>query len=377
MAAIRQMRRLPPRFRIGSGAMPQKQSRAPTDTEADLLVSMSTKPRKVLAFPIGGEEIPSSRLRLHCYARRFRAAGIAFEVYREGAQGVRARLRNLYHFLTADVFFVQKQLFGPRRLRLSRRLNKRIVYDIDDATFVNQVTGEIDQAAYQTLLAFLGHCDLIVLCNGFLLEHLVRPGQPYLNLVTVPDTAPPLHPLLIKGLPRFGWVGTINNLPYLEALDPIFCALQARYPFELVVICGRAARAKLQARHRYVHWSMDIDQSLAELFDVGLMPLPDDNWTRGKCGYKIIQYQSCGLPAIASPVGINAELIEHGVTGFLADGADQWHAAMEALLADPALADAMSARICETYPGRFSPERNFEQLLAAMCSLKSSHTITT
>ena len=335
-------------------------------------MSTTTTPRKVLAFPIGGEDVPSSRLRLHCYAQRFRAAGVAFELYREGAQGLGARLRNLYHFLTADVFFVQKQLFGPRRLRLSRRLNKRIVYDIDDATFVNQFTGEIDPAAHRALLDFLGHCDLIVLCNGFLLEHLVRPGQAYLNLVTVPTANPPLHPHQVKGLPRFGWVGTANNLPYLEALDPVFCELQTRYPFELVVVCARTAQARLQARHRYVPWDLEIDRSLADLFDVGLMPLPNDNWTRGKCGYKIIQYQSCGLPAIASPVGINADLIEHGATGFLADGADQWRAAMESLLAAPALADAMSARILEQYPQRFSVERNFERLLAAIVTLKGT-----
>jgi glycosyltransferase involved in cell wall biosynthesis len=332
-------------------------------------VSRTIIPRKVLAFPLGGQEVPSSRLRLHCYADRFRAAGVAFEFYQEGATDVRARLRNLYHFLTADIFFVQKQLFGPRRIRLSHWLNKRIVYDIDDATFVDQTTGAVDQRAYQALMDFLQHCDLIVLCNEFLKEHLVRPGQPSLNLATVPPYRPPVRAHRVQGLPRFGWVGTVNNLAYLAALDPVFCDLQSRYPFELVVVCGRSAQAPLRARHRYIPWDLEIDRRLADLFDVGLMPLPDDDWTRGKCGYKIIQYQSLGLPAIASPVGINTQLIEHGVTGFLADDADQWRHAMQCLLQEPALAEAMSARILQQYPERFCVERNFERLFAAMCAV--------
>ena len=71
--------------------------------------------------------------------------------------------------------------------------------------------------------------------------------------------------------------------------------------------------------------------------DIGLMPLPDTPWTRGKCGYKLIQYMACSLPVIASPVGVNRDIVEHGVNGFLATSEDEWRASLSALIRDPKL----------------------------------------
>ena len=71
------------------------------------------------------------------------------------------------------------------------------------------------------------------------------------------------------------------------------------------------------------------------------MPLPDDPWSRGKCGYKLIQYMACGLPVVASPIGVNREIVEHGVNGFLAETPEEWEQALRTLLADPQLRERM------------------------------------
>ena len=333
------------------------------------MVARRTRPRKILAFPLGGPEIPSSRLRIYCYRDRFRREGVRFAVYEDGAKGFWRGLRNLYNLLTSDVFFVQKRIFGLRRMLFCRLLGKRIVLDIDEATFIRQDTGQEDRKSSRALRRFLRHCHLLVLCNGFLRERLTRPGLPVLNLLTVPLETPATRPHRIRGLPRLGWVGSGNNLRYLEALDGVFCALQARYPFELTVIGPRDGHANLRANHRYLSWNRDIDRALSEHFDVGLMPLPEDDWTRGQCGCEIIRYQSCGLPAIASPVGINAELIEHGATGLLARDDREWHDCLELLLQNPVLVPLMSRRILDQYPERYSVQRNFERLFAAICEI--------
>jgi len=77
--------------------------------------------------------------------------------------------------------------------------------------------------------------------------------------------------------------------------------------------------------------------------DIGVMPMPDTPWTRGKCGYKLIQYMACGLPVVAAPVGVNAEIVEHGVNGFLASTDQEWREALSTLLANPELRRRMGA----------------------------------
>jgi glycosyltransferase involved in cell wall biosynthesis len=81
-------------------------------------------------------------------------------------------------------------------------------------------------------------------------------------------------------------------------------------------------------------WTEDSEVSLIQSMDIGLMPLPETPWTRGKCAYKLIQYMACGLPVVASPVGVNCEVVEHGVNGFLAATNEEWRSAVETLMSD-------------------------------------------
>jgi glycosyltransferase involved in cell wall biosynthesis len=328
-----------------------------------------TRPRKVLAFPLGGPELPSSRLRILGFRDRFRREGVRFAVYEEGAKGFWRRLRNLYRFVTSDVLLVQGQPFRWRRLLACRLLGKHIVFDIGDAAFIDRRSGRQDPADFRALRRFLRHCHLIVLCNRLLEERLTRPGQRVLILPTVPLETPPVKPRQTRGLPRLGWVGTASNLPYLETLDGVLCELQALRPFALIVIGPPGLQADLRATHRYVPWDLEVDRSLGDLFDVGLMPLPDDAWTRSRCGYQIVRYQSFGIPTVASPVGADAELIEHGVTGLLARDEREWHDCLELLLQNPSLVTLMSGRIQARYTERFSPESNFRRLFKALCKM--------
>ncbi len=333
------------------------------------MVARRTRPRKVLAFPLDNPDLPSSRLRILGFRDRFRREGVRFAVHEEGAKGFWRRLRNFYRFVTSDVLLVQGQTFRWRRLLASRLLGKRIVFDIGDAAFIDRRSGRQNPTDFRALRRFLRHCQLIVLCNRHLQERLTRPGQRVLILPTVPLETPSVKPRQVRGLPRLGWVGNAGNLPYLETLDGVLGGLQAHHPFELIVIGPPGTQADLRTTHRYVPWDLKVDRSLGDLFDVGLMPLPDDTWTRSKCGYQIVRYQSFGLPTVASPVGIDAELIEHGVTGLLARDEREWHDCLELLLQNPSLVNLMSSRIQARYAERFSPESNFKRLFKALCEM--------
>lgn len=92
-----------------------------------------------------------------------------------------------------------------------------------------------------------------------------------------------------------------------------------------------------------IEWTEESEAAELQAMDIGLMPLPDEPWARGKCGYKLIQYMACGLPVVASPVGVNCEIVAHGENGFLADTPDAWCDALTRLVLDPALRRRMGA----------------------------------
>ena len=108
-------------------------------------------------------------------------------------------------------------------------------------------------------------------------------------------------------------------------------------------IVGARPDAAREGAFVFEPWSEATEVPLIQTFDIGIMPLTDTPWARGKCGYKLIQYMACGLPVIASPVGVNADIVEHGVNGFLADTEEEWAQAISTLLNDRELRRRMGA----------------------------------
>jgi glycosyltransferase involved in cell wall biosynthesis len=142
---------------------------------------------------------------------------------------------------------------------------------------------------------------------------------------------------------QVGWIGTPSTwADYGKALysqlDGMLAANGARF---------KAVGAKLEADSvgtlDIVPWSEDSEVSAIRSMDIGVMPLLDTPWERGKCGYKLIQYMACGLPVVASPVGVNRDIVEHGVNGFLAESDDEWRTAIRTLLGDAELRRRMGA----------------------------------
>lgn len=140
-----------------------------------------------------------------------------------------------------------------------------------------------------------------------------------------------------------GWVGSRATTPYLRRLQSVLQTLAAQRPVRLVNV-GGSPWSMPGVRVDNLPWSESTEVEDMLQFDVGVMPLPDEPWTRGKCGFKLIQYMGCALPTIASPVGANATIVEHDVTGFLAATADEWAQALRSLAASPALRRTLGRR---------------------------------
>ncbi len=148
--------------------------------------------------------------------------------------------------------------------------------------------------------------------------------------------------------------------------------LAAEFPIELVVIAESNGPLKRLGfdregiKTRFVRWSEVNEVSDLASFDVGLMPMPDTDWTRYKCGLKILQYMAAGIPAVASPVGVNSEIIRHGVNGWLATTTDEWIFVLRQLLSQPNRSVSVIEAARQTVVERFSVQAQLPRLVACL-----------
>jgi glycosyltransferase involved in cell wall biosynthesis len=301
--------------------------------------------------------LASSRLRALGLAPELRALGVEAEV-EPYPRGFGARRRLARRMAGRDAVVVQKRLPSPLEARAWRAAGVPLVFDFDDALPFRQrpKRGSYDSPQRRRRFArALDSASAVAAGSASLAALVERPGKPLAILPTpVPLDVPRREHGRASGPLRIGWIGGSGNLRELDPLAPALRALAAARPLELVVISDAPwAAAGVPVRH--VPWSeRGQAAALAEL-DVGVMPLADNPWNRGKCAYKLLQYMAAGVPAVASPVGMNAELVRSGENGLLAADPGAWRAALEALAADPALRARLGAAGRATVAGGYSP----------------------
>jgi len=150
-----------------------------------------------------------------------------------------------------------------------------------------------------------------------------------------------------------GWIGSKSTLPYLQQLAPAIDALAAELPqLQLKIICDEFFDLSAVPVIKK-SWASDDEAADLQSIDAGLMPLPDDAWTRGKCGFKILQYFAAHRPAICSPVGVNVDIVTEGETGLFASTGEEWQAAIRKLATSRELVRTMGAtarvRVAEAF----------------------------
>ncbi|NTW68375.1 MAG: glycosyltransferase family 4 protein [Chlorobiaceae bacterium] len=164
---------------------------------------------------------------------------------------------------------------------------------------------------------------------------------------------------------RVGWIGNNQNLFFLTLIDEVLFSVQQSYPaIRFTLMAGKPPEG-LKTRWDFVPWSKEGEASWLHSVDIGIMPLADDEWCRGKCAFKLLQYMSHGKPVIASRVGANRVVVKHGVNGYLASSAAEWHAAFERLVSRPDLRYSMGEESRKLYLASF--ER--QQVQARMAEL--------
>ncbi len=306
--------------------------------------------RRAVLRVVGDERGASTRYRVLAHRPALAAADWCTEVRFTRGRGRIGRgldlLRDLARLSPVELLFVHRKTYPASLARLLRRTARRLVFDMDDALDLPPPSRPADERTLrryrQRFEQTVGEFDLVLCGNRELAGRL--PHTRFEVLPTPVDTGrfspARLDPPRGKTL---GWVGHSDNLPYLEALSEPLRELARRHAgLRLVVVADRPPRLPgLDVEFR--RWSLEAEVRCFDGIQVGLMPLEDTPWARGKCAFKAIQYLALGIPAVASPVGMNGEVVVDGETGWLADGPRAWVDALDRLLADPCRAREMGA----------------------------------
>lgn len=323
---------------------------------------------KLLAFTKYDREAASTRVRLLQYVPALAAAGIEVEhrpllsdaYVRSLAGGERpprtaigrayaGRLVDLLRRPDADLLWVYAELLpwlpgGFERLILRHRLP--IVYDLDDAFFV-----PYDQHRSAAVRAVLGgklepllrHAAAVTCGNDYLRAHAARFNSNAIVVPTVVDTDRYVAAKRTADAPPvIGWLGSPTTWANVRPLLPVLKRLHEDTGVRIRVVgAGRAADGDRFNGMDIVDWTEASEVSEVQRFTVGIMPLIDAPFQRGKSGYKLVQYMACGLPTVASPVGVNGQIVVEGESGLLATEEAEWERALRLLLADPQLRETM------------------------------------
>ena len=332
-------------------------------------------------YPIG--EAPSQRFRFEQYFEFLIKNGFSFEtssfwtlsawriLYEKGhitrkffglLKGYCNRIGCLLTLHKFDKVFVHREVtpMGPPLFEwiITKLFKKPIIYDFDDSIWLPAA----DSTKYTLLSKFKYPKKAARICS---LSSKVSCGNSYLatyagqfnnrviiNPTTIDESRYHIPAISTNLTPIIGWTGTHSTLPYLDLVLPVLQRLRSKYDFTFKVICNKAPTFDF-SWIEFAKWNKAQEIKELNSIDIGIMPLPDTLWTKGKCGFKILQFMSLEKATLASPIGVNKDIIDHGVNGFLCQNEAQWEKYLEKLLLDNQL------RLSVGRNGRKTVQRNY------------------
>lgn len=337
-----------------------------------------------------GPQAASSRTRVFDYLPLLRRDGLVCDVVvtiPDGLQRLNAGSWRLVYYLLSwvrtfwigclcvwalwryDVVFIQKILLMTPFALLLRPFRRKIVFDFDDAIF----TLEDPTATWLTRLRtrrrqsglplMLQAAHYAIVENAYTADY-ARQFCPSVSRITGPIDTDRYAPGDGHRSDQvvLGWIGSPTTTRYLALIQEPLRELARRYDHVSLCLIGADAFEVPDLPVRRLPWSLETEVGHLQSFDIGLMPLPDDPFTRGKGGYKLLQYMAMGLPVVASPVGINCEIVTHEVNGFLATTPDDWVRALEKLILDANLRKTMGYQGRRHMVGHYSLTKGSQTL---------------
>lgn len=260
------------------------------------------------------------------------------------------RLDSLRDAQRFDAILIYREIFpiGPALIERLLEMRRRppVVFDFDDAIFLpsvseaNRLIGALKQP--KKVATIIRHCDHVIAGNEYLANYARRFNGEVTVIPTCVDTTkfvPSPEAFSTNGSgasrdPVVGWIGSPTTASYVRGLTNVLKRVAERYPFLFRVSGAGEPFDMAGLATENPRWTLDREVELFNTCDVGVYPLLDDEWSKGKCGFKAIEFMACGVPVVATAVGVNREIIKDGVNGFLASTEEEWVEKLGRLLAD-------------------------------------------
>lgn len=346
---------------------------------------------RILFLTKYGELGASSRMRFFQYIPWLRAEGISpvvlpligdrmlMQKYKQGhyrwsdllSTYIR-RIRTLLNSHEFDLVWIEKEALPWFPAWFEEWLLRKVPYilDYDDAIFHNydqHRSAWIRRIYGQRLDRLMSGAISVIAGNSYLAARATSAGAKRVEVIPTVVDLPrytPKQEYAVTDMPRIVWIGSPSTVRYLMDLVEPLSALAKRQPFILRVIGGEITLPGVEVE--ILPWSLATEASLIADCDIGIMPLHNTPWEQGKCAYKLIQYMACSLPVVASPVGVNKDIVDQSVNGFLAQDLSDWELHLTTLLESTKLRKQLGLegrRRVENYYSLQAQASRLEQLL--------------
>lgn len=354
--------------------------------------------------PYPYNEAPSQRFRFEQYFDFIENAGIEIEqspflnqntwkvFYKKGflfkkitgtLSGIIKRHSIIFTLHRFDFIFIHREacFIGPAYFEwmYAKLLRKKIIYDFDDAIWLRDVSEAnsflswLKRSKKTSKIISYSHC--VIAGNAYLAAYAQKFNN---NVVIIPTTIDNNYHITEekkedKNVITIGWTGSVTTNKHLEMIIPVFKKIKLRYGkmVEFLMISNSPIKNN-EIDIKYISWNKDSEIDDLLQFDIGIMPLPNDEWAKGKCGFKGLQYMALEVPTIMSPVGVNTEIIQDRVNGFLADSEEEWIEKLSALIESKELRAKIGKAGRKTIEEKYSVEANKNKYLEVFQSVLKS-----
>lgn len=352
---------------------------------------------RVLFVPYGTEKAPATRYRVIQYLPHLKKRGIDYFVFSAISKFstslmikspdfvpfakylyyLYVLMERLFRFFCIlilsrmfDVVFLQRTTFPFKLEILLKIANCNIIFDIDDAIYLpdkqdNDIATRIKKYIKEReVIGILKVAKAVVVENEYIKDFVSRYCK---NIYKTPgpiDT----ERFFVRHKPKrshvvIGWIGTPATTPYLYRLNDVFKNIKRRYDFVKFKFIGPGRYRKPDITFERINWDYETEVKNLQDFDIGVMPMPDNEWTRGKLGCKMLQYMALGIAPVASYTPTNAEIIQNGENGFFATTDTEWTKTLSALIEDEKLRKRIGQKARETIVEKCSLVDNINGLI--------------
>jgi glycosyltransferase involved in cell wall biosynthesis len=285
------------------------------------------------------------------------------------------RLKDWMRYDNFDIIFIQREALFIGSTFFERKAYKskaRVIFDFDDSIWLMDTSPGNKKWEWlknpNKTKTNIANAHLVIAGNKYLLDYALKINKNSILIPTTVDCAYhlPMPEKRNSGKIIIGWSGSISTIKHFEDIVPVLKKLKEKYKEKIgFKVIGDPDYVNATLDIKGIAWQLQNEVEDLNAFDIGIMPLPNDEWAQGKCGLKGLTYMACGIPTVMSAVGVNSEIIEHGVNGFLVKTETDWINYLSQLIESGNLRTKLGEAGRKTVEAKYSVEANSKFYLKA------------